>query len=260
MGLDISVYKPVTATVESEEVEIFNIEDFSELAFFKEFIFEKENEYYDLQKEVSKFGHDLNDLIWCGTEYGEQTTFKYVDTKHELYEVYTFLNDVWHKLYFSTEEELFQSPEFQKYLEYLPILEKYGYVSEYKFFATGNEQTYYNLNSAWHFSKEKVSIILIDPETITKIDKCISVTEVGYQRKGANKKFYKEGMWDSPCVLIKDTLLEHWVKYFSYQTPESEGVFGSGVEFDLEDDEMKCRFKENIIDKFIENETFVLYH
>ena len=55
MGLDISVYKPVKATIETGEIEIFNIEDYPELAFFKEFIFEKENEYYNLQKELSKF-------------------------------------------------------------------------------------------------------------------------------------------------------------------------------------------------------------
>ena len=118
MGLDISVYKPVKATIETGEIEIFNIEDYPELAFFKEFIFEKENEYYNLQKELSKFGYSLDDLDWCGTEYGDQTIFNYINTKHELYEIYKILNEVWHKLYFSTEEELFQSSEFKKYIEY----------------------------------------------------------------------------------------------------------------------------------------------
>lgn len=84
--------------------------------------------------------------------------------------------------------------------------------------------------------------------------------EVGYQRKGANDRFYEDGMWDSPCVLDAKTLNEHWEKYFSFKTPDSVGGFGSCVELDFEDEEMKRRFKENIIDKFIEGETFVIYH
>ena len=258
MGLDICVYKPVIAGIE-ENVEVFTIEENPELIFFKEFIFEKENDYYDLKGGLDKLGHNIDDLDWCGTEYGEKTTFNYTNTKHELYDAYTFLDSVWHRLYFSTIEELFESPEYTKYLEYLPILKKYGHIPEYEFFASGDGITYFNLNSAWNFSKEQISVKLIDPVTITKIDKCVSCIEVGYQRKGANKKFYENDIWSSPCIILKEELLNHWENYFSYQTPESIGGFGSGVEHQLDDDEMKSNFKENIIDKFIKNETFVMY-
>lgn len=44
-------------------------------------------------------------------------------------------------------------------------------------------------------------------------------------------------MWNSKCVVDKKTLEEHFEKYF------------------LDSD-----FKELIIDKFVEGETFVIYH
>jgi len=106
---------------------------------------------------------------------------------------------------------------------------------------------------------DEKEIDLIDPPTFKKRERFLQVEEVGYQRKGANKKFYEDGMWDSPAVLKMDTLKDHWEKYFSRQTPDSAGGWGSGVEYKLEDEEMKTRFKENIIDKFIEGETFLLY-
>jgi hypothetical protein len=108
--------------------------------------------------------------------------------------------------------------------------------------------------------EEGYKVVIVDPPMI-KIKKTGFICEeVGYQRKGANKRFYEDGMWDSPCVTDLNTLNEHWGKYFSYQTPESKGGWGSGVEYTLEDSEMRSRFKENIIDKFVEGETFVIYH
>lgn len=260
MGLDISVYKPVIVADIEHDIRTFNLDEYPELKFFKEFIFEKENDYYDLEGDLTKLGYNLDDLDSTCTEYGNKVIFHYTYTKHELYEAYTYLDDVWHRIYFKTKKELLNSSEYEKYLDYLPILKKYGYKPRYKFFASGDNTTYYNLNSAWEFSKKKISVKLVNPSTVKKIDKSISCTEVGYQRKGANKQFYEDDMWDSPCVLLKETLLDHWKKYFSHQTPDSNGGFGSGVEYDLTNNEMKTRFKENIIDKFTENETFVIYN
>jgi len=48
--------------------------------------------------------------------------------------------------------------------------------------------------------------------------------------------------------------------YYANQTPESKGGWGSGVEYEQDDETMRKNFKKNIIDKFIEGETFVIYH
>ena len=99
-----------------------------------------------------------------------------------------------------------------------------------------------------------------DPAIVIKPVRVIFCADEGYQRKGANRKFYEDGIWDS-LVLTKETLLEHWERYFSYETPDSVGGWGSGVERSgLSDEERKADFKRNIIDNFIEGETFVLYH
>lgn len=108
--------------------------------------------------------------------------------------------------------------------------------------------------------KDGEKLEIKNPSTLKQKDFCIAVDEVGYQRKGANKQFYADGMWSSPCVLKKEILLEHWEKYFSHSTPESPGGWGSSVEYTQEDEIMKNNFKTNIIDKFIEGETFVIYH
>lgn len=72
--------------------------------------------------------------------------------------------------------------------------------------------------------------------------------EVGYQRKGANKRFYDDGKWDNNTVVIdRETLLDDWEKYFS---DEDDAYYGKNA---------KQHFKENIIDKFVDGETIVCY-
>lgn len=261
MGLDISVYK-VKKTTKPDEIEDFYIlSDFPELEVFKDFVFEKVNNYYAIGESLNDMGYKLDEVEWRSTEYRRKSIiYLFLDLKHELYEAYKYLSDVWSDCYFETKKELVESEHYRKYLEFLPILKKCGYRPSYKFLATGNGKTYYCLNSAHHFCKRKVKFELKDPKTFDRVDRCIAFDEVGYQRKGANNLFYEEDMWDSPCVITNEVLQSHWEKYFSHKTPDSKGGFGSGVEFTLEDDEMKSRFKENIIDNFIEGETFVIFH
>ncbi len=72
--------------------------------------------------------------------------------------------------------------------------------------------------------------------------------EVGYQRKGANNQFYKDGKWDDNTIVsTKKMLLEDWKKYFS---DKNDSYYGKDA---------KQHFKENIIDKFIPGKTFVAY-
>ncbi len=75
----------------------------------------------------------------------------------------------------------------------------------------------------------------------TEVEECLIEKSIGYQRKGANYKFYEDDMWNLPIVADYKTLLHHWDIYFSETASDRQN------------------FKENIVDKFIEGETFVWY-
>jgi len=79
------------------------------------------------------------------------------------------------------------------------------------------------------------SIDIKNPPYFYKTELCIDVEEVGYQRKGANSDFYEHDIWNSDCITKLEVLEEHAKKYF--------------------DDS----FRQNIIENFVEGETFVIY-
>lgn len=262
MGLDIYVYKPIAlGKRKPKDVQYaWTIEEHSVLAkHFGHFLFEKKNRYYDIEGAIKEAGYDLEVLMNTSIAYGSTTVFTFVNTKHELYEAYEFLQDNWHH-YYDTKADLLASEAYKTFKEkYCDLLVKHGWRKSYKFFATGSKTTHYNLVSANHFCEKKVKVNIKNPKTKPKVDMCLDCEEVGYQRKGANQQFYEDGMWSSEPVCDKATLLEHWEKYFSAPTPDSKGGWGSGTEYDLEAAEMRKRFKENIVDKFVEGETFVYY-
>lgn len=97
-------------------------------------------------------------------------------------------------------------------------------------------------------TKEGKEITIEDPPIKKRKELCLTYEQVGYQRKGANEQFYVDDMWSAEAVTDLKTLKEHWKKYFSDKT----GYYGSAKSH-------KEHFKKNIIDKFIEGETFVLY-
>jgi hypothetical protein len=262
MGLDISVYKVIKPEKDPQKVEdFFVLSENSELNKFKRLSFERKNSYYDLETEIKRLGYDINNLLWNGEEYGKKIVFNYINKIHPLYECYDWVQTIWADTYFKSEEEFKNSQYFKEYEEkYKKVVKEHGWKIKWKFFASGNNEWYYNFVDLHNFLKRRITVSLVNPKTIEKKESCLAVEEVGYQRKGANNQFYEDGMWDSPCVTEKNVLLEHWEKYFSKQTPESPGGWGSGVEFNISDEEMRSRFKENIIDKFVENETFVIYH
>lgn len=82
----------------------------------------------------------------------------------------------------------------------------------------------------------------------------IAYRTIGYQRKGANSRFYNEDKWPS-LVWSEDELNNYRDKYFSGNIPGEEPGF---AEYNLTDEEMSSRFKENIIDKFF-NGCIVLF-
>lgn len=262
MGLDISVYRPIIpdGSKRIDEDDYYILSENPELECFSSMSFEKENSYYDLDETIKLLGKNSEDLIWTGTSYGRRTIFSYLDTKHELYAANQFFEAIWHSMDFNSLGELRNSDYFKEYKEkYLPVMKRHGYKPRYKT-KSSDGRVYYSLNHPWKISRLLVEIKIINPPTYKKMERCILCEEVGYQRKGANKKFYEDGMWDSPCVVDLKTLNDHWERYFSHSTPESNGGWGSSVEYKQDDGEMKENFKRNIIDNFIEGETFVVYH
>ena len=263
MGLDIYVYKPkkVEDPSKIDDDDSFYLVDLNpELEIFKDYIFARENEYYDLETALGKIGKEEKNLRWVSTEFGKKTTFKYLDKDHQMYNMLEWLDDVWADTYFDSLKELRQSELYKIYeRDYHWLAKEHGWKPSWKFFASGSGKTYYNFVKLQKFVRRKVKINIKNPPTLKKIERCVLGEEIGWQRKGANKLFYKESIWDTPAITRLDLLKDHWEKYFSFSTPESEGGFGSGVEFDQPDDEMKKNFKMNILDKFVEGETFVIY-
>jgi len=242
MGLDICVKKIVMLGDKNpQEIEDFYVmSEFPELEEkFGKFAFERENSYYDIEGELKKLGfNDIEkELEYKGYSHGEDTKFFFLNKKHPLFESFVFINGVWHQLYFDTKEELFNSEVYKEFKEkHLPLLIEHGWVEKYDFHASGNGRDYFNLNNANDFCKGKVELTLVNPGLIKKTERVFKAEEVGYQRKGANKKFYDDGMWDSPCVTDMTTLQKHCKEYFN-----------------------KEEFTKNIIDNFVENQTFLIY-
>lgn len=84
--------------------------------------------------------------------------------------------------------------------------------------------------------------------------------EIGYQRKGANQKFYEDGKWEDPekCVTTQAELEYDIIHYFS-DSPPSKGGWGSFTEYTKTDEERRKDFIDNIASKFKEGETAVMY-
>ena len=179
------------------------------------------------------------------------------------------------------ELERWKHLSFKKQVEYIDFEKSFAQFgldhNDFEWRMTGGDGYYYDRKT-----KSESTIIslcsLIDDEehgydvcipwkkliTFLKEEDIIIGQEVGWQRKGANSIFYQKNesgnsMWASPPVISSDVLTEHWNKYFSCSTPRAEGEFGYSVEFEQPDSEMRQNFKENIIDKFVEGDTFVLY-
>lgn len=243
MGLSIYVQKPEflnNRDLETVGDDFINIDENKELSIFDKFSFDYIVQYHDVKSGIENLGYIEENLLYTGCEYNKDgSIFKYNDTKHILYDTYIFIDEIWSKTYFDTEKQLFESEYFIEFKDkYLSVLLNYGWEENYYFFASGSGKYYYNLVDVWNYVRDQIKVHIINPPLIDKVEKVITFSEVGYQRKGQNEEFRNEEKW---LVTDTKTLYEHWEKYFSY------------------DEEHKQNFKTNIIDKFIEGETFVEY-
>ncbi len=260
MGLDISLYKVVPlGNRKSKEIDDFYLlKDFPELNIFENLAFEKTNKYYNLKDTALKQGYNIDDLEYVSAMFGKSHTYEYRDKNHELFEAYKWLNTIWSQTYFNSKKALYDSEYFKTFKEkYYDLLIKNGWNGKCKFYASGNNTTYYNLVPAQKFTKKKIRVSIKKFITFKRTDKCINVEEVGYQRKGANKLFNDNNIWDHPCITDLKTLKEHHEKYFSPITIRSvlfEKTLNNNTDIN------PLEFKENIVDKFIEGDMFVIYH
>lgn len=257
MGLDITLNKviPLGDKNPNDIENYYILEENPELNIFAHLAFEKTNSYFDLANDLLKRGYIMDELEYKGTAYGQDTVYDFQDKNHELSEANKWLQDIWHETYFLSQKELNASEYFKIFKEkYYQLLINYGWKPKYKFYASGNGVTYFNLVSAQQFVNKAIEVKLINPTTFDKVERCIAVQEVGYQRKGANKLFYDNNIWDSACVIDLKTLEEHNEKYFS---PITRAML---LEKHLTNSVDSNQFKTNIIDKFVEGEMFVIYH
>jgi len=205
MGLDVLLMKVVNIQDVEDSNKVskdFMLTEHPELEVFKDFSDVTVNNYFAIDAALSDLGYDSSDVEWL------------CDGSLSDYDDY---------LRFVGQFERATEPLTEEAFNMLPK-DEYGYIFVHVF-----------------LNKDNKAVELINTPLYDKEDIYIPCVEIGYQRKGANKRFYADDMWDSPCVLSKNILEEHWAKYFS-------GTLGE-----------KKRFKENILDKFIEGETFVCY-
>lgn len=167
-----------------------------------------------------------------------------------------------------------------KDIENFAILEEHPELACFKKLAFKKTNEYYDLKTAakkkgykledlqcrmmsagrFEFEDNQGKRVVLKPKTFKKKELCLAIEEIAYQRKGANSKFYEDEAWNSKCITSRRMVSNHWKKYFSKNTPASKGGWGWGVEFKLANKEMKETFKKNIVDKFVEGKTFLMYH
>jgi len=84
MGLDISVYKvkSIGNANPSDISDYYTLKERPELIKFKDFIFEKENSYYNLEKAATKKGLVLKNLEYIGIEFSSKVKYQFLNKKH----------------------------------------------------------------------------------------------------------------------------------------------------------------------------------
>lgn len=270
MGLDISLYKvvPLGNRKYTDVDNYYSLDDFPELKTFEHLSFEIIEDHYELINSLAEIGYDFNKLQYHGTVGNKKgITFEFKDSHHELFIVYTWLNTLLdlqengELIDYRKEKDFFNSEYFKFFeKEYLPLMLKYGWKAKYKFKIPNTKKTYFSFIGVRRFIMPKIKVLLKNPPTIKKKVKCIAVENVSYQRKGANRLFYEHDIWDSPCITDLKTLELHSGMYFS-QFTRCTLIEKTVQSYDEEYNEIiHANFKENILDKFVEGEMFVIYH
>ena len=206
MGLDIYVDKFLKQPID-ENTRFFKLtnkkgewveNNFPE--WTNDFISNKTISFYDFEKYKEQTGIDVNDYCWVGEEYGSEGNFLFL----------------WPKEY--------EYPNVSNFV--LPDKDEKGNVQH-------DWEAYDAYKKAHTLAINFNDVPLKEVET-----KIIYTTEVGYQRKGLNKKFY-------------DDYDEGKIFYYVWEKKELERY---KQDYCTTDDD-KENFQRNIIDEFIDGET-----
>lgn len=256
MGLGIYVNKVIALGDRSpDDVSDYVILDESpQLEMFRHLAFDKIIQEYDHEMAAENIGLKLIDLEYKGCSFGRseldpeilEEVFMYKNKKHPLYEADKWMQENWAN-YFDTMEELIAWDKFKDFKEnILPLAIAHGWQEEYFFYASGSKTNHYNLVSAWKYIEEQVAVNIINPPAFTLNKSCVTYENVGYQSGGENKLF-REEQPVSPVVSLS-VLVGHWERYFQYIADIEKNPALNDTDF-----------KKNIIDEFVEGETFVDY-
>lgn len=222
MGLDITLYRFKDKVNKGEKrsnyyehvLEKDEIEGLKKAGLTK-YIKRKVNSYFDFEK----FGITDEKYEWASTCYNGDAVFKFIDKSHELYPIY---------------KKIHQNPKYVPSEKEMSLLEKYGYEPD-KGYTIGGF-LYYETPLYVEFYGKDIPI-----KKVT--DKVIRGNEIGYQRKGLNRRFYDE--WKDEQYLVIDKERIQYI-YDNCCIEDS-------------DYDYKEHFKSEILDNFVEGETFCTF-
>lgn len=239
MGLDIMLrrfakeadYTDGTNGVDYHTVDETDIERFKKLNM-EHLICKRGVEYFD----VEVFGI-TDDFKWCSTTFGDEgyPVHNMMDTKHELYELYEKVSNIDLPKVLPSEIEIdtIFTPEE------LALIKKSGYDGPLVQLSIGGYATLHSLCMFLN-NKIRVTFHMKDcPVVIKTVDVFYTGEEIGYQRKGLNGNFYDEFTEEDYMVLTKERMQYVYDNYVL--------------------DDYKEHFKERLLDKFVDGETYCIY-
>ena len=206
------------------------------------FVSKRINIYFDFDKTIVG---DKSRYQWCETSYYDEVIYTFEDLKHPLHKLKVRICDLHNEL---NDVKISNSEK--------KLLDKYGFKGPLLEKNAQGELTYWPL---YKFLNDIV-MVKLNTKNIPTFDKEEDVlygTEVSYQRKGFNNKFYDD--YDKGRIgyfVFTKAELERYKD--EYCDEPYEYVYPNGEK----SGEMiypKDNFQKNIIDHFVEGEMFVTF-
>lgn len=237
MGLDISLYKAIRPSEANDESDFHTLSE-GQVKQFKEhglgdYLTKKVLQYYDFEK--TEYG-DEKKWSWSETEYkDDKCFFSFKDLAHELAPIYNeLLDNLGNKDY---------KPTFD-----VSLLQKYGWKHDSIFTPIKTKDEKKKELGVWDAESfchdaiyEKVDGDIMPLKDVE--DAIVYLTEIAYQRKGLNSKFYAEYKPEN---------------YYLYTKEQMQYVLDNYIDDDWYEGIGKD-FKEKFVDNFVEGEMFCAF-